>query len=65
MEERFLFPGKGTRLVLSLMHMDASGLAMFCFDQTLGWFGRVIFSEAEQSLFSTFKDEHGIHIRLT
>ena len=36
MEERLLFPGRETSSVVRLMHMDASGKAMFCFDETSG-----------------------------
>jgi len=64
MEERLLFPGRETSSVVRLMHMDASGKAMFCFDETSGRHCPVVFSKAEQELFNAFEDENSTHIAL-
>jgi hypothetical protein len=64
MEERLLFPGRETSSVVRLMHMDASGKAMFCFDETSGRHCPVVFSKAEQELFNAFEDQNSMHLAL-
>ena len=64
MEEHLLFPRQEMRAALHLMHMDASGQAMLCFDEAACRYWQNIFSAAEQKLFNMFKDEHNTHIAL-